>query len=171
MNLEHFTARLSHNADVICSLASGVTEEQVRWKPEPEAWSILEVINHLYDEEREDFQTRLDLLLHHPGQSWPGIDPAGWVIERQYNQRNPAVSLHNFLKERQGSITWLENLSEPNWEQGYNHPQAGHISAADMLAAWVAHDFLHIRQLIELHWLALSQLGKSYAVAYAGAWE
>jgi hypothetical protein len=33
----------------------GVTEAQARWKPAPEEWSILEVINYLCDEEREDF--------------------------------------------------------------------------------------------------------------------
>ena len=83
MNREYFTTRLSKNTEPIQSLLQGVAEEQTRWKPTSEEWSILEVINHLYDEEREDFRTRLDLLLHHPGQPWPEIDPEGWVVERR----------------------------------------------------------------------------------------
>jgi hypothetical protein len=79
MNPEYFTKRLSKNTEPIRSLVQEVTEEQARWRPTPEEWSILEVIRPPYDEEREDFRTRLDLLLHHLAQPWPGIDRrAGW---------------------------------------------------------------------------------------------
>ena len=170
MNLEYFTARLSENADTIQSLVRRVAEEQARWKPAPEEWSILEVINHLYDEEREDFRTRLDLLLHHPDQPWPGIDPQGWAIERKYNHRDLEESLSNFLTERQRSVSWLDSLSSPAWEACCEHPQAGEIAAGDLLASWLAHDFLHIRQLAQLHWQYVSLLAKPYSTDYAGAW-
>ena len=170
MNLEYFTTRLSENMDTIQSLVQGVTEEQARWKPTPEEWSILEVINHLYDEEREDFRTRLDLLLHQPGQPWPGIDPQGWVVERSYNTRDLETSLNNFFQERQRSVSWLEGPSSPAWKVRYEHPQAGEISAGDLLASWLAHDFLHIHQLAQLHWEYLSILAKPYSTRYAGTW-
>lgn len=170
MNLEYFTTRLSNNAPAIQSLVRGVAEEQARWKPAPGEWSVLEVINHLYDEERQDFRTRLDLLLHHPDQPWPGIDPQGWVIERSYNTRDLEVSLNNFLLERQRSVSWLGGLSSPAWETSYEHPEAGEISAGDLLASWLAHDFLHIRQLAQLHWQHISLLVKPCSTDYAGAW-
>lgn len=170
MNLEYFTARLSENADTIQSLVRRVAEEQARWKPTPEEWSILEVINHLYDEERQDFRTRLELVLHHPDQPWPGIDPGAWAVERKYNQRDLKESLNNFFKERQHSLSWLAGLSSPAWETCYEHPKAGEISAGDLLASWLAHDFLHIRQLAGLHWEYISFLAKPYSTDYAGAW-
>jgi hypothetical protein len=168
MNLDYFTTRLSHNADTIRTLTEGVTEDQARWKPSPQEWSILEVINHLYDEEREDFRRRLDLLLHHPDQPWPGIDPEGWVVERRYNQRDLEASLNDFLQERRYSLAWLKGLCSPAWETTYSLSEIVQLSAGDLLASWVAHDFLHIRQLAELHYQYLS--AKPYAVAYAGAW-
>ncbi len=170
MNFNNFTARLSKNVETIHSLARGVADEQARWKPAPEEWSILEVINHLYDEEREDFRTRLDLLLHHPDRPWPGIDPQGWAVERRYNDRELKKSLNSFIQERQRSISWLEGLSLPDWEACYEHPTAGKISAGNLLACWLAHDFLHIRQLTELHWKYLSLLAKPYTLDYAGPW-
>lgn len=170
MNLEYFTTRLSNNAPAIQSLVRGVAEEQARWKPAPGEWSVLEVINHLYDEERQDFRTRLDLLLYHPDQPWPGIDPQGWVIERSYNTRDLEVSLNNFLLERQRSVSWLGGLSSPAWEASYEHPEAGEISAGDLLASWLAHDFLHIRQLAQLHWQHISLLANPCSTDYAGAW-
>ena len=59
---------LARNAETIHRMVNGVSDEQARWKPTPEDWSILEVINHLYDEEREDFRTRIDYTLHRPGE-------------------------------------------------------------------------------------------------------
>jgi len=44
---------------------------------------MLEVVNHLYDEEREDCQ-RLQLTLANPEQAWPAINPRGWVAERRF---------------------------------------------------------------------------------------
>jgi len=170
MNLENFTARLSNNAQTIHSLVRGVTDKQARWKPSPDEWSIVEVINHLCDEEREDFRMRLDLTLHHPGQPWPGIDPEGWAVEHKYNDRHLETSMYDFLTERQRSVSWLAGLSSPDWEACYEHPRAGKISAGDLLASWLAHDLLSIRHLAELHWKYVSLLAKPYATDYAGAW-
>ncbi len=169
MDAEKLSERLSTNVALFEALAGGITTEQARWKPVENSWSILEVVNHLYDEERDDFRTRLDLLLHQPGQPWPDNDPSAWVIERNYNERDPETCLNNFLRERRRSLDWLAALSEPNWE-AVDHRPFGEISAGSMLAAWVAHDFLHLRQLTELHWAYLARRVKPHSVAYAGPW-
>ena len=80
MNLNYFINRLSENRQVFEGLLRGVNAEQARWKPSPEKWSMLEVVNHLYDEEREDFRLRLELTLRNPDEPWLRIDPQGWVV-------------------------------------------------------------------------------------------
>ena len=102
MNLDLLAVQMADNARRIRNLIEGVSVEQARWKPEPDAWSILEVINHLRDEEKEDFRVRLDIVLHRPDQPWPPIDPQGWVTERQYNQRELEQSLEDFLQNGKG---------------------------------------------------------------------
>jgi hypothetical protein len=169
MNLDHFTAQMVNNAETIRALVRGVSVEQARWKPSPDCWSILEVINHLRDEEIEDFRTHLDIALHHPSRPWPGIDPEGWVVERQYNQRDVGESLGDFLNARDESLVWLRGLSSPNWEATYEAP-FGQITAGDLFASWVAHDLLHIRQLVELHWAYTTLLVSPHRVDYAGPW-
>jgi hypothetical protein len=161
--------QMAGNARRIQSLVEGLTAEQARWKPTPDSWSILEVITHLHDEEMEDFRVRLDICLHRPDQPWPPIDPGGWVTARQYNQRDLGESLDGFLRERVKSLAWLRDLSEPDWDATYDAP-FGEITAGDLFAAWVAHDLLHIRQLVELHWAYTGLLVEPYSVEYAGAW-
>ena len=169
MNPDLLAARMADNARRIQSLTEGVSLEQARWKPDPDSWSLLEVVTHLHDEEKEDFRVRLDTILHRPHESWPPIDPGGWVVERGYNQRELTESLDGFLSERRKSLDWLKGLSSPDWQATYQAP-FGEIRAGDVLAAWVAHDLLHMRQLVELHWAYIGVLVDPFKVDYAGSW-
>ncbi len=168
--LDNALTRLSASAEAIAALARTVSDVQARWKPTPEEWSILEVICHLYDEEREDFRTRVDLSLHKPDADWPPINPVGWVTERGYDQRELGPSLDAFLQERQKSVQWLAGLQNPDWNSAHRHPQIGAMTAGEVLAAWVAHDHLHIRQLNQLHWQHLAREAPPLALEYAGGW-
>jgi hypothetical protein len=169
MELDFFTDQMDKQAGTILSLTLGVSDEQARWKPDPQAWSILEVINHLYDEECADFRVRLDIILHHPAQAWPPINPTGWVSKHHYNERDLAPSVEDFLKERRKSLRWLRGLEAPDWQRSVTAP-FGKLCAGDMLCAWAAHDLLHTRQLVELHWAYMVQSAQPYQVTYAGEW-
>jgi hypothetical protein len=160
---------MTRQAQDIKQLAEGTTAEQARWKPDADSWSILEVINHLYDEEREDFRVRLRHILDQAEGPPPGIDPVGWVTARQYNQRDLEISIADFLREREASLMWLSGLVDPDWDAAVESP-AGRIRAGDMLMAWVAHDLLHLRQLVELRYAYLQQQARPYQIVYAGQW-
>lgn len=170
MNLTDLISRMATTTDVIFALLKDVSEEQARWKPNPESWSMLEVMNHLADEERDDFRTRVDLTLHHSEQDWPPIDPQGWVTTRGYSQRVWSESVSRFQVERQTSLQWLRLLQSPDWESTHRHPQFGAARAGDMMAAWLAHDLLHIRQLNELRYAYLVHELAPYKPDYAGEW-
>ena len=169
MELDRFISQMADDAQRIRALAEGVSDEQARWRPDPDSWSILEVVNHLLDEEREDFRAFLDLILHRPGEPRPGINPGAWVAERGYNERDLGESLLGFLAAREESLAWLRGLPSPDWEAIYEAPW-GPIRAGDVFAAWVAHDLLHIRQLVELHWAYTTHQLQPYEVDYAGEW-
>jgi hypothetical protein len=170
LNLAQTVSRLSGTAETIQSLVHHVEKEQAVWKPSTNEWSILEVINHLADEEDQDFRTRFDLILNQPDTTWPAIHPSAWVTERAYNSRDLSESLERFLLERDKSITWLKGLASPDLERSHVHPSFGTLSAGDLLASWVAHDLLHIRQLTRLHYGWLEQTSASYDISYAGDW-
>jgi hypothetical protein len=170
MKPEIAITRLTASVETLLSFTRKVSAEQARWKPSPDEWSILEVICHLYDEEREDFRMRIDYILHRPGEKWPPIDPGGWVTARGYNRRDFAEMTAAFRAEREGSLKWLAGLRSPDWARHERHPRGGDFRAIDMLNAWAAHDHLHIRQLNELHWQYLATQVEPLSLEYAGGW-
>ncbi|MEM7130322.1 MAG: DinB family protein [Chloroflexota bacterium] len=170
MGKQIYLSQLRQNSQTIQLAVQNVPAEQARWRPSAEEWSILEVVNHLYDEERRDFRVRIDYTLNRPDEPWPPIDPAGWVVAEKYNERNLPESLENFLTERQRSIEWLKSLEEVDWDTGTEAPWGGIMRAGDLLASWAAHDLLHLRQINDLRYLYLRENVQPYNVEYAGEW-
>ena len=171
MDIAPFRDRLDHNVGRIGALVAGVSSDQARWKPNETSWSLLEVMHHLWDEEREDFRQRIDYLVHRPGEAFPPIDPQGWVTERSYNTKDWNTVLEGFQAERRKSIDWLRTLSVPDWDRAYHEPRPkGSLRVGDLLTSWLAHDFLHMRQIVRLHFLSGEKLGAPYKTAYAGSW-
>src|SRR5947209_9855944 len=172
MRVEILRQELANGAQVISSLLAGLTPAEARRKPDPVNWSVLEVVCHLYDEEREDFRQRLDIMLHRPAELWPAIHPGAWVTDRKYNERDLDEMLNAWLAERARSVDWLAGLTvaDGDWEKPVSSP-FGTMRPGDMLASWVAHDNLHQRQLVELRRARLVSLSEPYDVQYAGDWE
>ena len=169
MKFETLYQELENNMGMIRALLVGIRQEEATVKPNSEAWSFLEVVCHLYDEEREDFREHLDFILHRQKENWHGIDPDRWVIERKYNEQRFMEMQENFFEERRKSLEWLRGLSEAKWETAYTS-QYGTMKAGDMFAAWVAHDNLHIRQLVELRRLYVERITAPCEIEYAGDW-
>ena len=169
IDLASITQRMGHHLTVIEALFADVSDEQARWRPSDDDWSMVEVIHHLADEEREDFRTRLILTLFYPEQAWPPIHPGAWVTERQYQARDADSGLQRFCHARLDSIQWLQGLQNPDWKRTVQR-SFGAVSAGDLMASWLAHDLLHIRQLNELHYLWHQEQCAPFLPHYAGDW-
>ena len=93
---------LEKNPQVIARLVADVDEERARWRPAPEKWSILEIINHLY--------TMLDL------------DKGGEMasnLEALYTYmllRLPDVDIKNDARPAEEVIEFLEPLRS-SWKE------------------------------------------------------
>ena len=169
MNHSAIIHQLTHNLEVFKSLLSEQSKEVYLWKPYPDKWCLLEIVCHLYDEEREDFRARVKHVLENPELPLPSIDPAGWVKERKYMEQDYEEKLDAFLKERKQSAGWLQSLDNPGWTNAYMHPKFGEMPAQLFLANWLAHDYLHFRQITGLKYQYLRAHSEE-SLDYAGAW-
>ena len=168
--IEAAARSLDATGDAIRSLLRGVSAADARWKPAVDRWSLIEVINHLIDEEVEDFRSRLDLILHHPDKEFTPIDPPGAVLSRRYAERDLGESVQRFKEERDKSLSWLRSLEAPNLEATKTHRSMGVMTGRQMLTSWVAHDLHHVRQITNLRYDRLAQQVAPMSLAYAGDW-
>jgi DinB superfamily len=160
---------LDRNKRVFEQLLQNTAADQYLWRPQPEKWSLLEIICHLYDEEREDFRARVMHVLETPHMPMPPIDPMGWVARRKYMEQDYDRVLEHFLAEREHSVAYLMSLSGVGWQNVYVHPKLGPMTADLLIENWLAHDLLHIRQTTAVKYAYL----KAHAdtpLNYAGDW-
>jgi hypothetical protein len=180
MDAARLIDRLEGFGAVLPPLTALVRTDDARFKPpgvdgKPPAWSILEIVNHLVDEETDDFRMRVRLTLEDPAQAWPPSDPERWARERLYkgqgyNDRDLAESVERFVGERAASVRWLRSLKNPDWERAHVHPKVGPLSAGMLLASWAAHDALHVRQIAKRLFELAARDGAPNSVRYAGEW-
>jgi len=168
MNAESLIARLACGAEPIRALVADMDDAEARWRPPSGGWSVLEVVCHLRDEETDDFRQRLRLTLEEPAKEWPGIDPDAWVRERRYQERSLQRECDAFLAERRKSLDWLKGLASPDWSRVHTRPRFGSMAAGDLLAAWVAHDLLHVRQIARIRYEHARAIAAPFKLDYAG---
>ena len=169
MKFQTLYQELANSAEMLRTLLTGISQEEAQVKPSRGSWSILEVVCHLYDEEREDFREHLDFILHRQHEEWHPIAPVAWVKLRKYNEQDFKTMQRKFFNERKKSLAWLKSLKKADWNTTYTS-KFGSMKAGAMFASWAAHDNLHIRQLVELRRLFIERITKPYDIQYAGDW-
>lgn len=167
MDYNYIIRGLSRNKIIFEEMLKDISENEYTWKPSKDKWSLIEILCHLYDEEREDFRARTHHVLETPENEAPLTNPEEWVQSRKYAEQSYSEMLNKFLYEREVSVEWLQNLKNPNWENAYNHPVHGELKAKMFLINWLAHDFRHINQIINLRYEFLKHISRDN-LRYAG---
>ncbi len=121
-------------------------------------------------EEQQDFRPRVLSTLRDPNAPWTPIDPERAVSERWGNVGIPLPAiLDDFARERADSITQLRAL-EPTaaWSNTYIARNGPPLTAGQLLACWVAHDALHLRQIAKRMHQLTARDAPGLDLGYAG---
>ena len=146
-------------------LMSELSEEDARWKPAPDRFSIAEVLAHLSHTEGHCYRARLDRFLT---EELPDLEPDDAKLHYDlYRQADPQDSFDHFEEQRETNVEYLRTLPRSAGERRAMHREAGEITLQQMLHEWAMHDLGHIRQVAELerarkHWQAAGRLGEGY---------
>ncbi len=154
--------------DVLDALLGGLDDAAWRRRPSDGAWSLVEVLGHLVDEETDDFGTRLRMTLETPELPWPRFDPQARVRERDFQSRDPAEGLARFRALRAASVAWLRGLTDARWDTAHEEAGFPPMPAGDLLASWCAHDARHLEQIGKRLYELAAADAAPYSVLYAG---
>jgi hypothetical protein len=150
---------------ILRGLMTEVSEEDARWKPAPDRFSIAEVLAHLSQSEGHCYRSRLDRFM---AEERPVFEPDDAQFHLDlYRNADPEDAFDHFEEQRETNVEYLRSLPPGAGDRVANHLEAGEITLGQMLHEWALHDLGHIRQIAELvrarkYLAGAGSLGASY---------
>jgi len=118
------------------------------WAPAPGKWSILEIVCHLRDMERDAYLGRYRRMLDGGEPSLPWFDADALALERRYRDDKFASALREWKHLRRDTLALLDALTDAQWTLAGVHETRGRITIADLLRHQVeGDDDIHLRQV------------------------
>lgn len=139
---------LDATPDILRGLMTGLDDEDARWKPAPDRFSIAEVLAHLAHSEGDCYRMRLDRFLSEERPEFEQ-DDAQMYLEL-YRNADPEDAFDHFEEQREANVDRLRDLPAEAGARVALHKEYGEITLAQMLHEWALHDLGHIRQVAEL---------------------
>jgi hypothetical protein len=134
--------------DLLRDLMCELTEEDARWKPSPNRFSVAEVLAHLSHTEGHCYRMRLDRILAEDRPEFEA-DDAQLHLDL-YRDADPEDAFDHFEDQREANVEFLRTLPLEAGCRKALHKEVGEITLSQMLHAWALHDLGHVRQVAEL---------------------
>ena len=133
---------------ILRGLMSEISDEDARWKPAADRFSIAEVLAHLSHSEGHCYRARVDRFL---AEEMPELEPDDAQMHLElYKNGDPEEDFAHFEEQREDNMEFLRGLPAAAGERKAMHREAGEITLAEMLHEWALHDLGHVRQIAEL---------------------
>jgi len=115
--------------------------------PDPNEWSIMQIVCHLMESERTVQRPRLQRILAEDNPFLVAPHPPPGPKEAGACERDGMNAARGFAHERQQTIEWLRNLAPEDWGRRARHSIFGPTSLLEMAHFTAQHDRLHLNQL------------------------
>src|SRR5690349_24222370 len=101
---------LQATPEILRLLMSGLSEEDARWKPGPERFSVAEVLAHLAHSESDCYRMRLDRFM---AETRPEFEPddAQMYLDL-YRGADPVEAFGRFQHQRESNLEFLRDLPD-----------------------------------------------------------
>lgn len=144
---ESILAILKTTPIVLSSITEKLDDSDWKKKPTPTDLSVLELIAHLLDVEKEINFPRIELILSTDDPFIVGVDSDTWVTQRNYLETRTRNVVKDLLLQRNRIISLLSRLSEEDWQRPARHSFFGPTTIFELTKFIAAHDIDHIRQI------------------------
>ena len=116
----------------------------------PDEWSLVEIISHLRDVEREVNLPRIQIFLRDENPFITADDTDMWVSERGYAKNDGETALRELVAARLETLDALKKLSPADWQRSGRHAIFGPITLKEQLGFMAEHDRVHLRQVFRI---------------------
>jgi FMN phosphatase YigB (HAD superfamily) len=115
-------------------------------RPNPEEWSLVEIMAHLRDVDLEVNRPRCEKICKEEDPFLPGIDTDCWAEERNYILSSGPQVFNQFESGRTGLLNLLVNLPDESWQKPARHAIFGPTNLNELVSFIAIHDQVHVRQ-------------------------
>lgn len=130
-------------------ILADLPEDAWRESPYPGEWSLVEVVSHLRDVEREVNLPRLKTFLQEENPFISADDTDLWVSARNYAAQDGGKALEDYVAARIETLQVLTVLADDAWQRAGRHAIFGPITLQEQLGFMTEHDRVHVRQIYE----------------------
>lgn len=130
----------------LAGLLEGKTHEALTQRPDPQKWSVAEILAHLGDAEIA-ISWRMRQILSKNEVKVQAYDQDAWAKTFGYANRDPHESLEFFRVLRARNVALLQSLPEELWDNYGMHEERGKESIRHMVKLTAGHDLNHLRQI------------------------
>jgi uncharacterized damage-inducible protein DinB len=130
----------------LAQLLSGVPDNKLRERPQPERWSIAEVLAHLADAEI-GASWRYRQMIEQSGCALSPYNQELWNELGDYRSTRPADSLELFRLLRESNLRMFDRLTPEQWERYGMHAERGKMSVRELALQIAGHDLNHLEQV------------------------
>jgi uncharacterized damage-inducible protein DinB len=133
----------------LAALAKRMDKKKITRRPEPEKWSVAEILAHLADAELV-IGWRLRSVLGASGNPIQAYDQDLWANTFKYARRDPKASLETFRVLRESNLALLKTVPKNLWENYGMHQERGKETVAHIVHMVAGHDLNHLGQLEQI---------------------
>jgi hypothetical protein len=142
--------QLRTTPEILRLLMEGLSEEDTKWKPAPNRFSIAEALEHLSHVEGHCFRARVEKMALEDNPAIEPYDPDAYFADGQYSGREAEDSFDHFEEQREMNVEYLQGLPDSVADRVGIHAKIGEISVAHVMNEWAFHDIGHIKQIGEI---------------------
>ena len=126
----------------------GLPKRILLFTPAPGMWSILEILGHLRDMEREAYLERYERILAETEPRLPDLNGEAYAIERDYRSAKAGEVLRDWTRLRRETLRLLRKVTAGEWTRAGVHEAAGRLTMEDFLRRQaVGNDEAHFGQI------------------------
>ncbi len=128
------------------ALLKGKTGKQLTRRPQPDKWSVAEILAHLADAELA-ISWRLRQVLTNNAIPIQPYDQELWAKTFNYARRDPRQSLAHLRALREANLALLKSVPRKLWENYGVHAERGNESINHVVKMVAGHDLNHLQQV------------------------
>jgi hypothetical protein len=141
---------LSATIDVLDAHVGTLGSDLSRWHPDSTSWSVNQCLGHLMEADERSYSGRIRQIIRQGHPTFAEWQPERVAMRRADDQRHVWDLMSDLRGMREEGVLVVNRLRAADLDRYGFDPVIGQLTIRGVLAAWVRHDFEHLRQIASI---------------------